>query len=203
MERSRRGILAATATAAIAGCIQTTDEVTREQWLNDDDFPSDDSRNRHCDVRDPGPYSRTLQPQGHGHDSLLIGVDGREGMHGTNHHSEVEIEADHPVDVYVTADESIGNEVDTTNIDTENESTGNETDTDNHGESLELIQQIDELTELGVTEYNKTLRVPDEDKYTIIILPPEREESERSIEVNVELECSYYLRFEEYEEIHS
>lgn len=187
---SRRKLLAASlGSVALAGCISTTPTL-QSSWENEDEYPEDENRNRNCEIRDWGATTGTIKetPDDPGYNPYAYAISGRQNMHGTNQHAEIEATVDSDVQIIGTSIEDPVNHI----IEAE---MGNQ---DWPSESDILFEDI--LSENGTFE--TTLEVPDSQTHTIIFLPESTME-ENQITIEMELDCSYYLPFEEYEDLHS
>ena len=180
----------------------------KQQWEAEDAFPDDDSRNRECEIRDPGPFRGVLKPgtSGSEYNILRYPISGRKGIHGTDQHTQFNVTADGPVDIFV----SDGNET-KPNIHPpqKNQTSKNETSTETTNTSTQEedtsspsgVSIIDEYTTRETQSHETMIEVPDGEEYIIIIAPSEKSNLTSEITVDTTFSCSYQLPFEEYKEL--
>ena len=199
---NRRSVLA-TATVitgiSLAGCIGLQGRQLESQWKEQDVFPDDDTRNRQCiDSRLSDTTGLIkLIPNDRGYRPFVYSLSGRENLHGTDEHIEMEIVADDQVDIYVADNPKAGT---------------------NHVEvlwdySIEELQEMDEVplgfdpigehTGKGITNHTISVTIPDNETYSVVVVPSNESPdlNHGDILLDIRFDCSYYLPLEEYREI--
>lgn len=197
---TRRDLLrtiGATATLTLAGCIGPFGNTLESQWEDEDEFPDDEDRNRSCDIVDLSPVESEIEPVPYGprYQPFAYSISGREDLHGTNQHADITLKASDDVNIFVTDNQNASEEHFTAY-------TGNdEPESDPGG-----FDPLEDHTTTETQNYQDLLTIPDDAEYTIIAIPPNPQEfweNDDPINIELQIDCSYYLPFEEYEERHS
>lgn len=188
---SRRSFLTIGAGLTLSGCTALASS-DRRQWRNQDAFPDDDSRNRECTVASLDSGSGTIDRV-----PFAYSLKGREDLHGTNQHINVHLEAETPMDVYVSK------QPDAVARFTEMHQNG--TKAPSKSESTEFAT-LPEYSQQGVKSYDQTVEIPDNETFLVLAAPNNRTPGTRGvadgpITVQYSFNCSYYLPLDEYKQI--
>lgn len=190
---SRRSFLTIGAGLTLSGCTALASS-DRRQWRDQDAFPDDDSRNRECTVASLDSGSGTIDRV-----PFAYSLEGREDLHGTNQHVNVHLEAETPIDVYIS------NQSDAVARFTEMHQNGTKTPSDS--ESTEFAT-LSEYTQQDVESYDQLVEIPDGETFLILAAPSGRTPgtvgvADGPISVQYSFGCSYYLPLDEYKDLNA
>lgn len=188
---SRRSFLTVGAGLTLSGCTALASS-DRRQWQNQDAFPDDDSRNRECTVASLDSGSGTIDRV-----PFAYSLKGREDLHGTNQHINVHLEAETPIDVYVSKQSDA--------VVRFTEMHQNGTKAPSESESAEFTA-LAEYSQQGVKSYDQIVEIPDDETFLVLAAPNNRTPGTRGvaggpITVQYSFDCSYYLSLDEYKQI--
>lgn len=191
---TRRSLIGIIGSVSITGCLgsSTTGKLA---WENEDEFPNDENRNRQCEIRNLSSITQEIEGYGgtKGYQPIAHSIHGRKDIHGTNQHVEIEIEAEKEIDLYVTNTKNAATSHTAQNT---NETENTSTDTnDKLG-----FNEIESHTATGITEHSDLIQIPDDETYTILLLPHEKPMTE-PITATLNMNCSYYLPYEEHKKL--